>query len=52
MIRKGSLMIGYQPLPHKGLANFFRMVIHSVPPPTDQDMQFVVDEIQKIGQNL
>ena len=34
MILDGTLMIGYQPLPHKGKDNFFRVVIGSSPPPT------------------
>jgi hypothetical protein len=45
-------MIGYQPLKHKGLGNFFRMVVHCLPPPTDQEMSFVLDEIERIGKDL
>jgi len=52
MIKAGSLMIGYQPLPYKGLRNFFRMVLHSVPSPTRQDMEHIVDEIEKFGKDL
>ena len=46
MIKKGSLMIGYQPLPHKGMPNFFRMVIHAM------DMEYVIREIDEMGKDL
>ena len=52
MTRKGSLMIGYQPLPHKKLSNFFRMVIHAIPHPSNLDMDFILDEIEAVGQDL
>lgn len=52
MIRSGSLMIGYQPLPHKGLGNFFRMVVHGVPHPSSADMKFIIEEIDRIGKDL
>ncbi|XP_020792898.1 acidic amino acid decarboxylase GADL1 [Boleophthalmus pectinirostris] len=49
MIKKGSLMVGYQP--HGDKANFFRMVIIS-PQVTSEDMDFVLDEIHCLGQDL
>ena len=52
MIKEGSLMIGYQPLPYKNLKNFFRMVIHGVPRPTVEHMTFIVDEIERIGKTV
>lgn len=52
MIKEGSLMIGYQPLPYKNLKNFFRMVIHGVPRPTEEHMTFIVDEIERIGKSV
>jgi len=52
MIMDGSLMIGYQPLPYKNLKNFFRMVIHGVPRPTKEHMEFVLNEIERIGKDL
>lgn len=52
MTRNGNLLIGYQPLPHKNLRNFFRMVIHAVPQPTNEDMTFIIDEIAKNGEDL
>jgi sulfinoalanine decarboxylase/aspartate 1-decarboxylase len=45
MIMKGTLMIGYQPLKYKNLGNFFRMVVHCLPPPTDKEMDFVLVSI-------
>jgi len=52
MILEGTLMIGYQPLPYKGLANFFRMVLHAVPKPSKKDMEHIVNEIHRIGSKL
>jgi len=52
MIKEGTLMIGYQPLPYKNLKNFFRMVIHGVPRPNKENMEFVVNEIERIGKNM
>jgi len=52
MILEGTLMIGYQPLPYKGLANFFRMVLHAVPKPSKEDMEHIVNEIHTIGSKL
>ena len=52
MIREGSLMIGYQPLPYKNLKNFFRFVLHGVPRPTKENMEFVVNEIERIGNSM
>lgn len=49
MILNGSLMIGYQPLTDKGHVNFFRMVIGCFPPCTHKDVDFVIDEIDRIG---
>merc|ERR1719228_1011762 len=52
MIMQGTLMIGYQPLPYKNLKNFFRMVIHGVPRPNTEQMDHVVNEIERIGKDL
>ncbi|XP_064640438.1 cysteine sulfinic acid decarboxylase-like isoform X2 [Lineus longissimus] len=51
MIRKGSMMIGYQPLEPCGLVNFIRMVIHN-PALTEENMDFVVEEIDRLGRDL
>lgn len=52
MIKDGSLMIGYQPLPYKNLKNFFRFVLHGVPRPSKENMEFVVNEIERIGNEM
>ena len=52
MTLDGTLLIGYQPLAYKKLGNFFRMVVHGVPRPSNQDMDFVLDEIEKHGSAL
>ena len=52
MVEKGSLMIGYQPLSKKGFVNFFRLVVPGQPLPTYQDMDFIIDEIDRLGKDL
>lgn len=49
MMKKGSLMVGYQP--HGERPNFFRMIIIS-PQVSTQDMDFVLDEIESLGRDL
>ncbi|KAK0059351.1 cysteine sulfinic acid decarboxylase [Biomphalaria pfeifferi] len=49
MIEQGTLMIGYQP--DGDLVNFFRMVLVN-PNITNSDMDFVVNEIIRLGCNL
>jgi len=52
LILAGTLMIGYQPLPQKGLRNFFRFVTSCQPPPTHADMDHVWQEIERHGADL
>lgn len=52
MIKQGTMMIGYTPMAHKGLVNFFRMVVNCQPPPTKENMDFVVEQIEKYGEDL
>ena len=53
MMCSGTLMISYQPLPHKGLGNFFRLVVHGVPPHhSSADMKFIIEEIDRLGKDL
>jgi len=52
MMKQGTLMVAYQPLPSKGIKNFFRMVLHCVPEPTQEDVIFVLDEIERLGKDL
>jgi len=49
MTLKGSMMVGYQPL--KDRVNFFRMIIISAAV-THEDMDFVLDEIERLGKDL
>ena len=48
-MRKGSMMIGYQP--HGPLSNFFRMVVAN-PVLTRADMDFLLNELEWLGQDL
>lgn len=49
MVKKGSMMIGYQPLENK--VNFFRLVVLS-PQVCKRDMDFCLDEIERLGNDL
>ena len=49
MVLKGSMMIGYQPL--RNYPNFFRMVV-TAPAATEADMNFVLDEIERLGTDI
>ncbi|XP_068205119.1 cysteine sulfinic acid decarboxylase-like [Palaemon carinicauda] len=52
MVLEGTMMIGYQPLANKRLVNFIRMVITCSPSRTRKDMDYVLDEIERLGANL
>lgn len=45
-------MVSYQPLVHKNMVNFFRLALHCQPPPTHEDMDFVLNEIERLGRDL
>uniref|UniRef100_A0A8C2Z876 Cysteine sulfinic acid decarboxylase n=1 Tax=Cyclopterus lumpus TaxID=8103 RepID=A0A8C2Z876_CYCLU len=49
MMKQGTMMVGYQPLGNK--VNFFRMVVFS-PLLTQKDMDFFLDEIERLGKDL
>ncbi|XP_045656916.1 cysteine sulfinic acid decarboxylase isoform X2 [Ursus americanus] len=49
MVKEGSMMIGYQP--HGTRGNFFRMVVAN-PALTRADMDFLLDELERLGQDL
>ncbi|XP_054743817.1 cysteine sulfinic acid decarboxylase [Anastrepha obliqua] len=49
MIKKGSMMITYQPI--RQLPNFFRLVLQSSSL-TEEDMKYFLDEIETLGCNL
>lgn len=52
LVLDGKLMIGYTPMVQKKLGNFFRMVVCCQPPPTNHNMDFAIEEIEKIGEKL
>uniref|UniRef100_A0A8B9RDE3 Cysteine sulfinic acid decarboxylase n=1 Tax=Astyanax mexicanus TaxID=7994 RepID=A0A8B9RDE3_ASTMX len=49
MVKKGSMMVGYQPLDSR--VNFFRMVILS-PQLTHSDLDFFLNETERLGEDL
>ncbi|KAF4803626.1 cysteine sulfinic acid decarboxylase [Turdus rufiventris] len=49
MMRRGSMMVGYQP--HGSRVNFFRQIITN-PAVTRRDLDFFLDEIQELGWDL
>ncbi|NXD18522.1 CSAD decarboxylase, partial [Nothocercus nigrocapillus] len=49
MMRRGSMMVGYQP--HGAKANFFRQIVTN-PAVTRADLDFFLDEIERLGQDL
>uniref|UniRef100_A0A8C8WKV8 Cysteine sulfinic acid decarboxylase n=1 Tax=Panthera leo TaxID=9689 RepID=A0A8C8WKV8_PANLE len=49
MVKEGSMMIGYQP--HGTRGNFFRMVVAN-PALTRADMDFLLNELERLGQDL
>ncbi|CAH1772709.1 unnamed protein product [Owenia fusiformis] len=51
MVMKGNMMIGYQPLKYRNMVNFFRVIIQS-PALNYKDMDFIVEEIDRLGQDL
>ena len=48
-MEQGTMLIGYQPLGKR--VNFFRLVISNLDS-TDADMDFVVNEIDRLGADL
>lgn len=49
MMKSGTMMVGYQPLGDK--VNFFRVVVFS-PLVTQKDVDFFLDEIERLGNDL
>lgn len=49
MMKKGSMMLGYQP--HGEKANFFRQIVIS-PQVSREDMDFMLEEIHNLGKDL
>ncbi|XP_061177418.1 cysteine sulfinic acid decarboxylase-like [Saccostrea echinata] len=51
MMEQGTMMIGYNPLTTKGYVNFFRVIITN-PMATKEDMDFILDEMDRLGSDL
>ncbi|CAH1241293.1 GAD1 [Branchiostoma lanceolatum] len=49
MVLSGTMLVGYQPLGNK--PNFFRQVFCS-PAVTEEDLDFLIDEIERLGEDL
>ncbi|OQV14809.1 Acidic amino acid decarboxylase GADL1 [Hypsibius exemplaris] len=49
MLDQGTIFIGYQPIEHRKLPNFFRLVVHCNPQPTRESMLYVVTEFERLG---
>lgn len=52
MVLEGSLMVGYTPLTQKNLGNFFRLVVTCQPPPSQNSMNYVIEQIERFGKML
>lgn len=52
MTLNGNLMITYSPWTQRGIGYFFRMVVTAQPRATKESMDFVVNEIERIGDSL
>jgi len=51
MMAAGTIMMAYQPLSCKGYVNFFRIIISNAQC-DHADMDFVVNEIQRLGKDM
>lgn len=52
MVLDGSLMIGYSPLPSKNIGNFFRMIFACLPPATEESIERILDEVERIAESI
>lgn len=52
MILEGSIMVNYAPLPSKNIGNFFRMSLACFPPPTKASIDFLLSEIERLGETI
>lgn len=52
MIRQGTLMVGYSPLQYRNLGNFFRMVFTCYPIMDDKELDFILNEIERLAEEL
>lgn len=51
MVLNGNLMVAYQPLASKMWSNFFRVGVTCHPVSDRKSMEFVIDEIERIGES-
>ncbi|XP_013106315.1 cysteine sulfinic acid decarboxylase [Stomoxys calcitrans] len=49
MIRQGTLMLGYSPLQYRNIGNFFRMVFTCFPIMDESELDFILNEIERLG---
>ncbi|XP_058975350.1 cysteine sulfinic acid decarboxylase-like [Musca domestica] len=49
MIRQGTLMMGYSPLQYRNIGNFFRMVFTCFPVMQEAELDFILDEIERLA---
>lgn len=52
MCKEGTMMVGYSPLPHKGVGNFLRMTLSCFPAAKEAKIDFVLDEIERLGEQF
>ncbi|KAH8295627.1 hypothetical protein KR018_000542, partial [Drosophila ironensis] len=52
MAYSGTLMIGYSPLKAHNLGNFFRMVLTCFPVLKQEELDFILDEIERLGEKI
>lgn len=50
MIYTGTLMIGYSPLLYRNIGNFLRMVLTCFPVLEETELDFILDEIERLGE--
>lgn len=51
LIKRGIIILAYNPMPQKGLKNFFRIAIKCHPPLGTHDMDYLIEKIEKSGEN-
>ncbi|XP_017059775.1 cysteine sulfinic acid decarboxylase [Drosophila ficusphila] len=52
MVHSGTLMVGYSPLKSKNLGNFLRMVLTCFPVLKSEELDFILDEIERLGEQI
>ncbi|XP_022915145.2 glutamate decarboxylase 1-like [Onthophagus taurus] len=52
LVLSGDLMISYTPMASKGLCNFFRLVVTCHPPRNYEDMDYIIEQIENVGEKF